>query len=374
MGKDAVIGSFFILEKMKKKSLVIILKNLGTTCNIGCLYCAEARKKFVSLDKFISKEQILKLAKLTKDFSLNVLFHGGEPTILSQEYYEDLMDIFQEHNDDVYFGLQTNATLIDDNWIAFLNRNRERLSISVSLDGTKDVNKYRLDKLGKETFNTVCENIHLLEKNSIKTGLICTIVNSALGHEKDIYELLKTFHNLHFVKLNPCMDRNKDGSLPFWAISPQQYFSFVENFFDIMVKDGNWTNFYVEPIISILKNLQSVNSSFCNYSLNKCNNFISLYPNGEITSCDNFDLKHGYLGNLNVLDNINDILCMKYNKNLENEYNLLMNQCVSCDIKDICKGGCIAIRERYTDTSSYCVSMHHMVRHIKNIYEKLKCE
>ena len=81
--------------------------------------CIEEQKQYASSQKFITFEQAEELARMTTEYSLNVLFHGGEPTLLQPDYYEKLMDIFEKYNDDVFFGMQTNATQIDDNmdWI-----------------------------------------------------------------------------------------------------------------------------------------------------------------------------------------------------------------------------------------------------------------
>jgi len=354
------------------KQLVLILKNPGTSCNIGCVYCAERRKKYISVDNIISLKQIEKMASLTKDYSLNVLFHGGEPTLLDTDYYDSIMNIFRKYNSDVFFGLQTNATLIDDKWIGFIEKNIERMGISVSLDGTREANKYRLDKTNKETFDCVYNNIKKLEKNNIKTGMICTIVKSTLHKEKKIFELFNSFNNLLFVKLNPCMDRNEDGTLPEWAVSPEEYFKFVCNFFDIQIRESGWDKFFLEPVISVLKNLQGVKSYFCNYSSDKCFNFLSLYPDGRITSCDNYNLENGLLGNVDTIESIESIRYMQNNSKLLNSYNDLLDKCKFCESKNICHGGCIAIRQRYTDNNDYCYWMRYMINHIKRVFDEVK--
>ena len=352
-----------------KKALVIIMKNPGTACNIGCIYCAEARKKYTSVENKITYEQAQILANLTKDYSLNVLFHGGEPTLLDCNYYQTLIEIFESKNDDVFFGIQTNGTKIDKTWIEFLKKNKKKVGISISLDGPGAINAYRLSKQKKETYKTVYENIKKLGDNGIKTGLICTIVSLALGKEQALYNMLMEFNNLQFVKLNPCMDRNQDGSIPFWGISPEQYFGFVARFFDIMMARGTWGSFYVEPIISVLKNIEGVHSSFCNYTFEKCNNFISVYPDGTITSCDNFNLQDGFIGNLDDVTDIEKIRFLQNNLELQEDYRNLLEECQLCDYKKICKGGCIAIRRRYKDTKEYCVFIKKMIKHIEGAFK-----
>ncbi|HOS54551.1 MAG TPA: radical SAM protein [Spirochaetota bacterium] len=355
-----------------EKQVVVILKNLGTSCNIGCVYCAEERKRYTSVEHTITEEQLGRIAGLTKSYSLNVLFHGGEPTLLNCEYYSKAMDIFEKVNSNVYFGIQTNAVYLDDSWINFFLKNKRRLGVSVSLDGPRSVNKYRLTKDKKETYDMVFDNVKLLEKNDIKAGMICTIVSAAIGKELELFEMLNEFNNLQFVKLNPCLDKNDDGSLPFWAVTPTQYFQFVANFFDILMKQSAWNKFYVEPILSILKNIQGVESFFCNFSNKKCSNFISIYPNGTITTCDNFDLQNGFLGNLNSIDDMETISGLQSNKSLLNTYDSLLTKCSNCEYSNICRGGCIAIRKRYSDSEEYRDGMKSMIKHISKAYKSVK--
>lgn len=106
---------------------------------------------------------------------MNVLFHGGEPTFLEPRYFEEVMDTFEKENDDVFWGMQTNATQLDNKRIDFLKRNEKRICISVSLDGPASMNGYRVTKTGNPTYEIVRGNIKKLENNNIATGLLCTV-------------------------------------------------------------------------------------------------------------------------------------------------------------------------------------------------------
>ena len=344
------------------------MKNPGTACNIGCIYCAEARKDYTSVKEKIEYNQVEKIAQHTKEYSLNILFHGGEPTLLSIDYYEKVMEIFEKYNSDIYFGIQTNATLINKEWIEFFIKNKKKLGVSVSLDGPQPVNSYRVFKNGNETFDTVYNNLKLMEDNGIKTGMICTIVKKSLGNEKKILDMLLEFSNILFVKLNPCFDIDDFAKVPEWGITPKEYTTFVKNFFLEMFKKGIWDNFLVEPIISILKNIQGCSSSFCNYSFNKCSNFISVYPDGSITSCDNYNFEEGYLGTILDLSNTSSQIILKKNKSLFSIYKNLMEECRDCNYLNICKGGCIAVRIRYKESDEYCLAMKDLIDYIRKVF------
>lgn len=135
-------------------------------------------------------------------------------------------------------------------------------------------------------------------------------MNSSIGKERDIYDFIAGFSNLKVIKINPCMDKNDDGTIPFWAITPQQYYRFIDNYFDIMLEKGNWGQ-CIGPITSVLKKLQGIRSVYCNYNNEKCPNFLTIYPDGTITSCDNFNLQHGKICDLYEINNFDAILNME---------------------------------------------------------------
>lgn len=364
------------------KDTVIILKNAGTTCNIGCIYCAEARKS-KTVSKSISIEDIKQLIEVCKkEEHLTILFHGGEPTLLPISYYEEIMSYCKAMIPDIEFGFQTNATLLNDEWIEFFKRNKEHVGISVSLDGSPKMNSYRRTKNGEFVFDQIYDGIRLLESNGILTGMISTITQAALGHENELMDLIKSFTNIRFLKINPCFDLWEDGSIPEWGIKPDEYSEFVCNFFDLMISNKIFSKVDVEPMLSIIKNIEGLSNSYCNYTWNKCNNFISLYPDGIITSCDNFGITEGTLGNiykLNKGDCIKNIINFKYNNELCNKLDSLLESCDGCEAKTICSGGCLAARKRYEsyfqgDRDIYCKSMKKTINHINGVLKRIKME
>lgn len=363
------------------KDIVIILKNAGTSCNIGCTYCAEERKKFISVEKFVTLEDIKKLlACCDNKMPMTMLFHGGEPTLLPIDYYESIIEYCMSVRDDILFGLQTNATLLNTKWIEFILKHRDHMGVSISLDGTSAMNAYRKDKKGNETFDIVKSNLKVLENNNIETGIISTLTNIALGHEEDLIDLIREFSNIRFVKLNPCFDLWDTGEIPRWGITPLEYSQFVTNFFDLMISKKLFGRVDVEPILSIMKNIENLGSSFCNYSNKKCNHFISLYPDGVLTSCDNYDTKEGYLGSLYEIKKISDVSNFQQNLDLNNDIDSLIKECDKCPYKKICKGGCLAVRRRYKkyykgeEQNMYCIAMANTIDHIKNCIKILRGE
>lgn len=358
----------------RKNELVIILKNAGTTCNIGCTYCAEARKVFVAPDKskIVTMDDIRMLISATDSIKyLTVLFHGGEPMLLPVSYYDEIIETWRKARDDVFFGVQTNATLIDEEWLDFISRHREQMGISISLDGDEYANGYRIGKDGKQTYEIVLTSLKKLEQRGLRTGIISTLTKATLGREQQLADLISSFTNIRFLKMNPCFDIWCDGTIPEWGITPGEYSNFVIRFFDIMLNKRMFDKVDVEPILSIIKNLEGIGSSYCNYSPKKCNYFVSVYPGGILISCDNFSISEGKLGNLYNISTIQEVLDFHKNQELLEELNSLLISCPDCTYYGVCTGGCLAVRRRYVLHSGqhgdkcYCQAMKQIIDYIR---------
>lgn len=366
--------------EISNQDLVLILKNAGTACNIGCKYCAEARKKLHNLteENTVTLEDIDILIKQTASVeNVTVLFHGGEPLLLPIEYYDKIIKKWRQQRDDVYFGFQTNATLIDDKWLDFFEANRNIVGLSISLDGDEVANSNRKDKDGKPTYTNVICALENLQNRNLATGMIATLTQQALGREQELFDLISQYRNIRFLKLNPCYDMWADGSIPEWGILPNEYAQFVINFFDIMFDNRYLGKLNVEPSLSIIKSLEGIENSFCNFCDKKCNHFLSIYPGGKVISCDNFTLEDGMYPNLYEQDHIDEFLKKKPQPLFE-QLDSLIEKCKSCRYESICHGGCLAVRRRYLlygkkgEEQLYCKEMQRMIEFIKSRIESVR--
>jgi uncharacterized protein len=366
--------------EISSHDLVLILKNAGTACNIGCKYCAEARKKYVepSRSGVVTMDDIEQLMNLTSSVeNVTVLFHGGEPLLLPLSYYEEIITKWRKQRNDIYFGFQTNATLIDDDWLDFFEKYRDISGISISLDGDEIANSNRVTKEGNSTFQAVTRALAQLERRHLTTGMISTLTKSALGRELELFSLVSQYSNIRFLKLNPCYDMWSDGSIPEWSILPNEYARFVRTFFDIMFENQSLSKIDVEPILSIIKSIEGIENSFCNFCDKKCNHFLSVYPGGKVIGCDNFSLEDGMYLDLYAGETIHDFLTGKPQP-LFSQLDTLLEKCGSCSYRLICHGGCLAVRRRYTlyginhEAEQYCREMQGTIEYIRKRIESVR--
>ena len=152
-------------EKLKQKTAGVVKAlclHVAHTCNLNCAYCFASQGKYNGDRAVMSFE----VGKQALDFlvehsgsrkNLEVDFFGGEP-LMNFQVVKDLVayarSIEKERGKNFRFTLTTNGVLVDDEVIAFANR--ECSNVVLSLDGRKEVHdRYRVDYAGKGSWEKI---------------------------------------------------------------------------------------------------------------------------------------------------------------------------------------------------------------------------
>ena len=290
-------------------------------------------------------------------------FHGGEPLLIGKENFISLLEIVKRHKEKVdSVFLQSNGTLLDEEWIDIIFNQYAILNIeiSLSLDGSSHMNYLRIDYDGHETYEKVLHAYKLLNEYNITAGLLSVISRNSLDKYNEYLSLLKKIPNIKFVKLNPLFNMENNKLTPD-SITPSEYTGFIINVSKLYIKNKLYKKFPLEPFLSIIQMLKNRKSTYCNYSKSKCLNFISIYPDGIIGPCDCLPA-NDFKIELGDNSTIEEALLKG---NISNNYSLLndiIKKCSDCDILDFCNGGCLSQRYyfRYnTDLEKdFCYSKH----------------
>ncbi len=154
-----------------------------TLCNLDCTYCylpfrAADRRMPRSVAEAVAAS-VNEWARLVPRFS--VVWHGGEPLAAGRAHLAALMAPFEgvEHH------VQTNATLLDDDWCAFL-RERE-VKVGLSVDGPPDLNQQRLDRGGREAYPRIRRGVAALQRAGIPFAALCVVSDPRPGLAERLY-------------------------------------------------------------------------------------------------------------------------------------------------------------------------------------------
>lgn len=346
-----------------------VLKLAGTSCNIDCTYCNEKSKE-LAYNENLTIDYIQKLFDSTDNEKIDILLHGGEPLIIGFDKIKTILKLLRKNKNKLgYIRVQTNGVLLNEEWCKLFFEDFEdlKVAISISLDGDSYLNYLRVDYKNNNTTSNVQNVFSLVQKFNKKIGVL-SVINKR--HIKNFDEYLSFFQqykdNILFLKFNPLYTSREELDVD-TNITPSEYSYFLQNIYKLWIERELYENFVIEPLISYIQSLKGIEDrKYCEFQKNspyKCFQFKTIYPNGDIAPCDTLSINDFKLGNIFV----NSVETSKKRffsekKNLE-PINLLNSKCETCDIKDLCGGGCLAQRKMFQDSylyEEYCVHRKEM--------------
>ena len=190
----------------------IMLKPAGSLCNLDCHYCyyldkAEiygGREPRMSLDMLETVVRAYIRANDVPEVTFN--WHGGEPLILGLDFYRKALEFEQQYADGkiIHNTLQTNGTLLTEEWAGFLARGG--FLVGISLDGPAAVHdRYRKDKGGAPTFEKVMRGVRLLQRAGVEFNTMSTVNKASEGRGKEVYRFLKEIGS-HYMQFMPVVE------------------------------------------------------------------------------------------------------------------------------------------------------------------------
>lgn len=310
---------------------------MSSSCNLGCKYC------FIENCQFNNKEEtnmsfdtalnaLYKYDSYLKENNMkgSVIFYGGEP-LVNWETIKLVLKESKKLKSPIEFSMVTNATLLDEEKIKFLTKNK--VEIGISIDGPKALNdKNRIYKYGnKSVYDEVVKKFPLLKVNNTKFGLSITVSEDFLENQDEVLLWLKKlgvksiFYNLyHYTSY----DEN-------W----EDYYKRASEFIVKSYKELSSNNIYDGRIIRKIDSFYNNEFKFSDCGAIGANQ-LAVKPNGDVCIC------HGYLKtNKYVIGNINKDSLDKLMNSKEIDFwkkrcTLNNKKCLKCNALFVCGGGC----------------------------------
>ena len=319
----------------------IILK-LTTACNLKCVYCSEGDQEVKTLSKNVFYKSVDELPELLEhihDDTAEFLFHGGEPMLYGRDNLLILMNYAREHLEKykLKFLMQTNGTLIDDEWVNFFKE--QKISVGISLDGYPEIHDHnRRTKNDKPTSHLILNNIKRMREAGLNIGTLM-VFNSEENIDIDkLFNFIR--ENDLQPKIQPVIACGRAAGLEDKNKSYKVYTYVMKQILQkaLSEDDSNIIDPLDEMINAIL-GLAPIRE--CSFNGSCGQNFICLYPNGEVGFCGRDNLARQFIyGSL-----LNSTILQLYNsKNAilirERQKFLKEQDCKNCEDWDICHGGC----------------------------------
>ena len=381
------------------KPLYVMLKPAGAHCNLACKYCyyLEKNKLYPTAQRHLMSDEMLE--QFTREYieaqtMSQVLFtwHGGEPLLRSIDFYRKALSLQQKYAggrriDNV---IQTNGTLLTDEWCEFFAQNH--WLVGISIDGPQPYHDhYRLTAAGKPSWQKVMQGIKLLKKHGVEWNAMAVVNAYNVNHPLEFYRFFKE-NGCKFLQFTPIVERqtrHEDGRtlasladkneipLSEASVTPEQWGYFLCAIFDEWVRK-DVGKIFVEIFDCTLANWMGISPGICAYS-KECGHAGVMEHNGDVYSCDHFVFPEYKLGNIRDHSLIDMLYGEQQQEFSRLKHSSLPRQCKECDMEFACHGECPKnrfMKDKYGDSglNYLCPGYYYYYQHVAPYMDYMKQE
>jgi uncharacterized protein len=292
----------------------VLAKPTGAACNLACAYCFFLDKELLYPDsRFRMSDEVLEayirqLIEAHRSNQVTVAWQGGEPTLMGVDFYRRAIEVQKQYaRPGMVFEntMQTNGTLLDDEWCAFFKEND--FLIGISIDGPRHLHDtYRVDRGGGPTFDKVMRGLRLLQKHGVEYNILVAVNRTNADYPLEVYRFLRDEAKTTWIQFIPVVERideeghtiyQKGTHLSERSVRPEQFGRFLIQVFDEWVRH-DVGRIYVQTFEAAVRNwLRMPSSGMCVFEPT-CGLGLALEHNGDLYSCDHFVEPDYLLGNI----------------------------------------------------------------------------
>lgn len=352
--------------------LYVMLKPTGANCNLACHYCYYLEKKelYNHTPKQLMSESLLETfiqQYIEAQTTHEVLFtwHGGEALMRPLSFYRRAVELQRKHANGhvISNALQTNGTLITEEWARFLRK--EAWLVGVSIDGPQEAHDtFRLTTQGKPTWARVRRGIDLLNRFSVEWNAMA-VVNSLNAEDPlGFYRFFRDELKCRYIQFTPIVEHGLDCN-----VSPRQWGRFLCEIFDEWVRHDVGSTF-VQIFDATLANWMGVEPGLCTMA-RECGHAGVMEWNGDVYSCDHFVDKAHLLGNIREKTIVEMMYSTQQRDFGRQKSENLSPQCRQCEWLFACHGECP--KNRWEGGLNYlCEGYKTFFQHVAPAMDRMK--
>lgn len=351
----------------------MMAKPTGPVCNLDCTYCYYLHKKNLFGDKEQWRMPDAVLERFIRQYIqyqpgpvINFSWQGGEPTLLGIAFFEKVIhyqQIYCPPTKQIQNDLQTNGTLLTDEWCRFLRNNR--FLVGISIDGPRHLHDvYRKDRGGQGTFEKAVRAVRLMQKHGVEFNTLTVLNNVNTKSPLEVYRFLRDELKSAYLQFIPCVepkdfvstspgnradngpklgeDRARPGHpdsiVTEWSVDPDEYGAFMIAIFDEWIRRDVGKTF-VRIFDTMLGLWMGMTSSSC-YFADICGKALAFEHDGSVYSCDHYVYPEHRLGNIKDMPLLQMVLSEKQMRFGLDKEDRLPAYCKQCDVRFACNGEC----------------------------------
>lgn len=348
--------------------MYIMVKPVGSACNLRCDYCYYLEKQHLYANEgrqMLSDELLERFIReyIESQTTPEVLFtwHGGEPLVRPLAFYEKVVRLQQRYarGRRIANSLQTNGTLINDDWARFFHD--QGWLIGVSLDGPEAYHDaFRRTRGGGPSFRNVIRGIDILNRHAVEWNALAVANRLNGDHPLSFYRFFKNI-GCRYIQVTPVVERLAhhddgrqlaslvdEGQLAPFSIRPKQWGNFLCTIFDEWVRH-DVSMFFINIFDATLANWVGVAPGLCTMAKH-CGHAGVMEHNGDVYSCDHFVFPEYKLGNIHEQSLVEMMYSERQRRFGRAKADSLPTQCRECQWLNACHGECP--RNRFIRTAN----------------------
>ena len=375
------------------KGIHVVAKPIGPACNLNCEYCFYLEKQalFSAGENYRMSDEVL-AAYITNYITaqptpvVEFVWQGGEPTLLGIDFFKRVIELQRPFlkQKTISNSLQTNGTLLTDEWCAFLKANS--FMVGISLDGPKDIHdRYRRDRNGNGTFDKVLQGLRLLQKHKIEYNVLACVARETATRPLEVYRFFRE-EGVEFIQFAPvverlagvaardcglrlacpaALDRQEENTrVTPWSVTPEDYGDFLIAVYEEWVRN-DVGKLFVMNFEWALNAWISNPAPVCIHA-KQCGRSLVIEHCGDVYACDHCVYPQYKLGNIRT-----DELLAMVEKSLQSGFGTsketaLPGQCRECGVLAACQGGCP--KHRFAKTSDNEPGLQYLCEGYKKFF------
>lgn len=325
----------------------VMTKPIGPRCNLDCDYCFYLRKAALFEGSRDFRMPLDRLERYIQAYIeaqpggvVSFAWQGGEPTLLGLDYFREIVRLQARYaaGRRIENALQTNGTLLDEEWCVFLREND--FLVGISIDGPRVLHdQFRLDRGRRPTFDRVMRGLRLLREGGVAFNTLTVVNRENSRRPLDVYRFLKECGSgfIQFIPLVEPME-GPAGTVSPASVRADRWGGFLCAIFDEwLARDVG--RVHVQTFEAALGIWAGAGPGMCVFA-ERCGRALAVEHTGEVFSCDHYVAPEHRLGNFEQVPLADLVDCAAQEAFGRRKRDALPEACLSCPVLFACQGEC----------------------------------
>ncbi len=358
------------LPLKKSREFQVFVKPVGAECNLRCRYCYYLEKMSLypqadnpHMNVKILEEYVIQHFNASSEKLVFFSWHGGEPLLAGLDFYRNVLKFQKKHcpgGTTFINGIQTNGTLLNQEWCRFLSG--EQFIVGISIDGPEELHDAgRRTVNDRPSFNRVMNGYHLLKKYGIIPEILCVVNSENVEYPLEVYRFFRQL-GAKYMTFLPLVERQPEG-VSLRSVNPGMFGKFLSSIFDEWV-ENDIGEIKIQIFEEAARTAFNQDHTLCIFREN-CGGVPVLEHNGDFYSCDHYVDRSHLIGNITD-KSLSSLLDDEKQVAFGQAKSKLPQFCLHCEVRSMCNGECP--KNRFISTPDGEPGLNYLCEGYRNFF------